>query len=323
MRVLVIGRSRRRDIEASIYRALRRAGHRAAIVDERRALHTFGLGVSSRWVHARAALFRPDHVILGKPIGVRPEDIRRISERAQTVMWYRDLRIPPARAILERARQAHTVFLTAGGQAPLFEEAGAPRALFLPDGVDPELDAPAAPHPDFACDIAFLGGADQHRAQLLERLAMRWNVRTWGKGWARWGARVGWTGRTAHYDDFRLVCASAKIVLGMERVFFASDPVWGYTSNRLWRVLAARGFYLGAAAPGLGEILRDGEHCAYYDDVDHAEAQVARYLAKDAERDRIRHAGHDFVLAHHTLDHRLHNLLTGAPFENPLTRAGA
>ena len=318
MRILVIGRSRRRDVGASIYRALLRAGYRAGIVDERRAFHLLGIRFSTRWVRARTRLFRPDHVILSKPVGVRPEDIGAIAARTNTVMWYRDLRVPPERGIIARARHAHTLFLTAGGQAAQYEAAGVRRALYLPDGVDPELDAPVAPHPDYACDIAFLGVPDPYRAALLERLAARWRVRVWGTGWERWRASVGWAGKPAHYDEFRRVCASAKIVIGIDREFHTENRVWGYTSNRLWRVIAARGFYLGPATPGLREILRDEEHCVFYDDDDHAVAQVERYLGDDAGRARIRQSGHEFVLAHHTFDHRLHNLITGAPFENPL-----
>ena len=319
MRVLVIGRSRRRDIEASIYRALKRVGHTATIVDERRALKVVGLRAASAWIYGRARLFNPDRIIVSKPLGMRPEELHALAARVPTVMWYRDLRIPPEQQIVARAREVHTLFLTAGGQARDYEAAGVRRALFLPDGIDPELDFPTAPSAKYACDVAFLGsGGDDYRATLLERIKERFDLRTWGVGWERYGDRVAWTGRPAHYHEFNQVCASAKVVIGIDRNFHASDRVWGYTSNRLWRVLAAGGFYVGPASPGLRQLVGDGEHCALFDDETHALELIERYLRDDAERERVRAQGHAYVLEHHSLDNRLHNLLTGEPFKNPL-----
>lgn len=324
LRVAVIGRSRRRDVERWIHRALVRAGHAATLVDDRRAFHVVGRRAAGAWVRARVRAFRPDRLILAKAIGVPVEVLRELCAEIPSVMWYRDLRVPPDPAILERAACVDTTFLTAGGHAPLFEAAGARRALFLPDGVDPEVDRPVAPAPEYECDVAFIGTAgDEHRVAFLARLARRFRVRTWGRGWESNAREVGWMGRPAYGDDFGRICASARIVLGLDRGFQAREQVWGYTSNRLWRVIAAGGFYLGPSAPGLREILRDGEHCALYDDEEHALALIERYLADDAERERVRAAGRAFVLAHHTIDHRVHNLLTGAPFQNPLAEPAA
>ena len=318
MKVLVIGRSRRRDIEASIYRALKRTGHTTAILDERRALKLVGLRTASRYLYLRARAFRPDRIILSKPLGLRPQEIRALSERAHTVMWYRDIRIPPDPEIVARAREVHTLFLTPGGQAQEYEAAGVRRALFLPDGVDPELDYPVARDPAYACDVAFLGsGADEYRANLLERIKQRCVLKTWGTGWERYGERVGWVGRPAYYEEFRKVCSSAKIVIGIDRQFHTQNRVWGYSSNRMWRVMAAGGLYLGPASPGLRELVGDGEHCALFDNDDHALALIDRYLRNAAERERMRKQGLAWVRAHHTFDQRLHNLLTDAPYQIP------
>lgn len=324
MRIAVIGRSRRRDVERWIHRALVRAGYVATLVDDRKALHVLGRRAAGAWVRARVKAFRPDRLILAKAIGVPVDALRELCAAIPSIMWYRDLRVPPDPAILERAACVDTTFLTAGGHAPLFEAAGARRALFLPDGVDPSVDRPAAPLPEYACDVAFIGTAgDEHRVEFLRRIARRFRVRTWGRGWELSTAEVGWMGRPAYGDDIGRICASARIVLGLDRGFQAREKVWGYTSNRLWRIIAAGGFYLGPSAPGLREVVRDGEHCALYDDEEHALALIERYVADDAARESIRAAGRAFVLAHHTIDHRVHNLVTGSPFRNPLAEPAA
>src|SRR2546427_3863803 len=54
---------------------------------------------------------------------------------------------------------------------------------------------------------------------------------------------------------------------------------------------------------------RDGEHCAWYHDADHAVALVRRYLADPEARTRIARAGRAHALACHTYAHRLALLL--------------
>ena len=323
MRVLVVGKSRPHDIARRICAALERAGHRTALVNNHRLFFAAGGAVTGAWLAARYAAFRPDQVILNKPIGVPPSLVRRIAARTRTVMWYRDLRVPPDPAIVARAREVDTLFLTAGGQADEFGALGVKRVLYLPDGADPTLDRPGEAVPELACDVAYLGSGDPYRAAFLAEVAQRFQLRTFGTGWARWADAVNWQGRSVTGDDFGRACASARIVLSVERAFQAETQVASYTSNRIFRVIAAGGFYLGLGSAGARALLRDGEHCAYYDDRDHALAQIERYLSDAAERERIRSAGRAFVLAHHTLDHRVHNLLTGEPFRNPLPAAAA
>ena len=322
MRILVVGRSRRRDVERRIHHALLRAGHVSTLVDERRlryALGTrIGMRLSGAWLRARFAAFRPDFMILGKPIGIPVHVLADLCSRVPSVMWYRDLRVPPDPEIVARARHADTLFLTAGGQAPLFEAAGVRRALYLPDGVDAEHDRPQEPSANFECDVAYLGSGDPYRAAFLAKVARRFRLKTFGRRWEPWAEEVGWTGREAHHDDFGRVCASARIVLGVERGFQRQALVNDYTSNRMWRVMVAGGFYLGYATPGVRRLVRDGEHCVFYDDDEQALDLIEHYLSDAAARERIRAAGRGFLLEHHTLDARLHNLLTMSPFVNPL-----
>ena len=318
MRVLLVGKSRPHDVAQRVKRALERAGHRAALVNNHRIFFALGGAATGAWLAARYAAFRPDRVILNKPIGVPPGLIRRISARTPVVMWYRDLRVPPDPAIVARAREVDTLFLTAGGQIEEFRALGAKRVLYLPDGADPESDRPTAPDAAFECDVAYLGSGDPYRAEFLSRVARRFRLRTFGRGWEPWADAVSWQRRTVTGEDFGRACSSARIVLSVEREFQAETQVASYTSNRIFRVIAAGGFYLGLGSAGARALLRDDEHCAYYDDPEHALAQIERYLADDARRERIRAGGRAFVLAHHTLDHRIRNLMTGEPFVNPL-----
>jgi spore maturation protein CgeB len=65
-------------------------------------------------------------------------------------------------------------------------------------------------------------------------------------------------------------------------------------------------------------MMRDGDHCAWYKDVEDCIAKCAYYLDNGAQRERIRREGQAFVREHHTFDQRIHNLLSGEAFVNPL-----
>lgn len=324
MRVLILGRSRVSSAESSVHRALVRRGHLVTLVDDRRAAQWAGRRVANQWLRARARVFGPDLVVVGKALAVSPTALAEVCQGRRSVMWYHDLRVPPLEEIVERARQVDVLFLTAGGQAHEYESGGVRRALFLPGALDSWTERPQSPLPELATDVAFIGsGYDEYRADFLRRLSRGFRLRVWGPGWERWRHELNWTGRPARGRDLARICASAKIVLGINPSFQARSPVWGYASNRMWRIVGCSGFYLGHATPGMRDLLRDHEHCAWYDDEEHACAQLERYLSDGEVRKRIRTAGRAFVAAHHTFEQRIENLLTGEPFRNPLIEAVA
>lgn len=319
MKVLVIGRQKWLHTEAAFYRVLVEQGHEVALVDDRRLRQLGGAWAADQWLRARVRAFRPDRILMAKPLDVSPEVLGEVCARAPSTMWYRDIRIPPDPEIVARASKVDVLFLTPGGQAPEYEALGVKRALYLPDTADPRIEHPAEASPELRCDVAFIGrGYDVPRSEFLCRLAERFDLRVWGQDWGPWAKPLRWNGETAYGRDFARVCASARIVLGADPSFQLEHAVRGYHSNRIFKVLACRGFLLGQHTPGVDDVLRGGEHCAWYRDEADAFAQIERYLSDGAERERIRATGHTFFLEHHTIDHRMHNLLTGEPWRNPL-----
>jgi spore maturation protein CgeB len=79
------------------------------------------------------------------------------------------------------------------------------------------------------------------------------------------------------------------------------------------------GFYLGRRTTGLDQLLIDGEHCAWYDDVDECIARIRHYLARPEERERVRAAGEQLVRAEHTFDSRINYLLSGSEWVSGAT----
>ena len=325
-RVLIIGRRKHLiSAEAGLYRAMQRMGHTVWLIDDRKLRQRIGVRAGSHWIRLRALLLRPDRILVFKPHDITVEVMDAVAQRFPTTMWYRDLTVPPDPALVRRAQKLDTVFLTAGGQAPEWEALGVRRALWLPDGADRDLDRPAEYAEKFACDVAFIGravspGNDLSRPELLMRLAQRFHVRVWGQSWDRWARELNWDGTTVYGRDFARVCASARIVIDIKpRMWQPSMGV--YASNRLVRQLACNGFSLTRGTAENKQLFRDHEHCAWYDTAEEAIEKIEYYLMHDDERRRIAAAGAELVHRYHMLDNRVHNLLTGEPFRNPLEAA--
>ena len=325
MRVLIIGRRKHLiSAEAGLYRAMKRMGHKVWLIDDRKLRQNIGTKAGSKWIKLRASLIKPERILVFKPHDVTTDVTDELAQRYPTTMWYRDLTVPPDPELVRRARHMDTVFLTAGGQAAQWESLGVRRALWLPDGADRDMDRPAEYDEQFACDVAFIGradspGEDYYRPEFLARLAKRFRVRVWGQNWRPWANELNWDGKTVYGRDFAKVCASAKIVIDIKpRMWKPSLGV--YSSNRLVRQLACAGFSLTRGTAENKQMFRDGEHCAWYDSEEEAFEKIEFYVTHDQKRRQIAARGAKLVHEHHMLDNRVHNLLTGEPYQNPLAR---
>lgn len=319
-RVLIVGRSKKIVAESGLHRAMARMGYTVARFDDRKRRQLVGSKAANRWLRALVRAFQPKHVLFFKPHDVSVDTMAWIAERANAVMWYRDLTVPPDPELVARAARMDTVFLVAAGQANEWPNKTGAEALWLPNGADRDLDVPGKYDEKYACDVAFIGrGYDEYRAEFLCRLARKFKVRVWGQEWERWAKELNWDGTVVYEKDFGKVCASARIMIDIMPSFWEAAQVGVYASNRMVRMIAAGGFCLNRASPGLRDLYREGEHCIWYDTEEEAFAKIERYLQDDTARAYVRKTGHDFVWQHHMLDNRVPNLLTGAPYVNPLT----
>jgi hypothetical protein len=306
-------------MEKCTERALRREGHNTLVIDDRRASRLIGRTLTQRWALSRSRQFKPDFVILSKCLGLEIETVRMILDGKPNSMWYHDPQWfkstyrPDIAHIIAVGKLAQTFFVS--GFDKEWRALGL-EAKFLPSAADRDIK-PVPPRKQFHSDVSFIGtGYDPSRAQFLLKVAKKYDLKVWGKGWEEWRKPLNWSGRSVEGKEFAAVCSSSRISLGIN-----PDRAKGggtYTSDRTWMVILAGGFYLGQGTPGLTEMLREGDHCAWYKDIDSCLAQCAYYLEHSAQRERIRREGQGFVRKHHTFDQRIHNLLSGEEFRNPL-----
>jgi hypothetical protein len=319
VKVLIIGSDNRWRMERGVQRALKRDGYKTKLFDDRRTKRLIGRRLTQRLALAQARRFKPDFVFLSKCLGLDLETVAEIIEGRDNAMWYLD---PPSYKNIKRPDVAHVAavgrmsktFFTSGF-IDEWRGLGLP-AKFLPAAADKEL-GPTKPDKASTSDLAFIGtGYDASRARFLIKLARKFDVKVWGPGWEEWRKELRWNGGGIYGPAYAKVCSSAKIILGINPAI--AKGATNYTSNRPWTVLQAGGFYLGHGTDGVTSLLKEGDHCAWYTDLESCIARCTHYLANPATRERIRRQGQHFVSEHHTFDQRIRNLLSGEEFINPL-----
>jgi len=307
-------------MERGTERALRRAGHVTKLIDDRRSKRLIGHRLTQRLALARANRFKADFVLLSKCQALTVETVAEIIDGKNNAMWYHDAQWfkntyrPDVAHVIKIGKLTQTFFVS--GFEKEWAALGLP-AKFLPSCADIAI-RPVTPKKTFGSDVAFIGtGYDPSRANFLLKIAKKYDLKVWGRGWEEWRKPLNWTGRSVTGKDFAAVCSSSKILLGVNPARYAGDS-GNTTSDRTWMVILAGGFFLGHGTPELKHMLRDGDHCAWYKDIDSCVSQCAHYLENSAGRERIRREGEVFVRQYHTFDQRIKNLLSGEPFVNPL-----
>jgi len=319
VRVLIVGTGTKWGMERGTQRALVRDGHTTRLFDDKRSSKLLGRRLTQRRALSAARRFRPDFVILGKCPGLDPATVEGMIAGKPNAMWhhdapsYRNLNRPDVAHVAAIGKVAATFFVS--GFVDEWARLGL-RAKFLPSCADKEL-GPTKSQKRFESDVAFIGsGSDRSRATFLVKVAKRFDLKVWGPGWQEWRKQLNWGARAVYGPDFARVCSSAKIVLGINPLIARGGT--NYTSERTWMVIQAGGLYLGQATDGMTELLREGDHCAWYKDLEQCLERCAYYLANPATRERVRLQGQHFVDEHHTYDQRIHNILAGEEFVNPL-----
>ena len=329
MRVLLIGSHRTERIERGVERAMRRAGHKTLLIDDRRLRRNIGIGFTQRWVLAAARRFRPDYVFFSKSLGLTLDTAAELARDRPSSLWYQDpqwygdAHLPDIAHTIAVGRLVDTFFVT--GFEGEWRAMGL-NAKLLPAAADRDI-RPVPIDPAYAADVAFIGtgpgvshggaGFAPERAEFLASVAAVLGagvrVRVWGGGWDAWRDRIEWGGRPVFGRDLSRVCSSSAIVLGINPSRAAGATF--YTSDRLWMMVLGGGFYLGRRTPGLDRLLVDGEQCAWYDDLSDCVARARYYLDHPIERARIRAAGERVVRERHTFDERVGFLLSGRAWE--------
>jgi hypothetical protein len=159
---------------------------------------------------------------------------------------------------------------------------------------------------DFARDVVFVGSSARYHAQwpwrqeLIEGLHNRYRAR-----FRVWGHHDTPTMRGQNLND---LYASVKVVVGDSLALPGHVNYW---SDRYYETLGRGGFLVAPYVPGIDAHLDPGAHFFAYDpgELEQVFALTDAALANDDGRAQIARAGRARVIAQHTYQHRVRQLL--------------
>ncbi len=259
---------------------------------------------------------RPDLLLVLGGITIAPETVAHIRRRSVTaVNWFSDY---PAH---------HDYTMTV---APLYDyffvsdslsrdrhlAAGHRNVRWLPFGCLPqwadEKDADGQPAAD---EVVFVGSWYPEREEFLSQLDPC-RLAIWGPGWERaaHGAlRERIRGGALRPDQWRSLYRHIPVGLNLHYGFGGDPEPYGAMANtRVFEVLAAGGFLISDEKKDLVTLLRSGRDFVGFQDARECASKIRYYCDHPAERQTIAREGQRTVLAHHTYEHRLRQLLETA-----------
>lgn len=163
-------------------------------------------------------------------------------------------------------------------------------------------------------DVLFIGGGDRvgspkgygHKKEWPYRdQLVTWLYDTYGDRFTK----LGYPQRTSRNDDLNRVLASSRVVIGDSlSLNFTHDHYW---SDRVYETLGRGGFIIHPHIVGMEEEFTDGENIVFYKFSDFKELKdkIDYYISHDAEREKIRDAGNEFVKNNCTYHVRMQTML--------------
>lgn len=179
--------------------------------------------------------------------------------------------------------------------------------VWMPPGVSLSETVPGRRRPEMASEVAFVGSWRPgyhaewtHRPELV--VWLQTNYRRKVRFWPRPGAHA------VRGDALRDLYASTKVNVGDSCLAGGATRYW---SDRIPETIGRGGFLLHPWVEGIDEHFTDGEHLRLWELDNWGELRqlIDFYLRHDSERRRIAEQGREHVLAHHTYERRMEQLL--------------
>jgi hypothetical protein len=298
-RIVLFSKTKRHTrVPEHLVRGFGANGHNVLWIRWSRIRRCLGEWLARRWVRRRLAQFDPQMVLTYKS-DVAPGLLASLPQHVPRVVFYEDLFEMARPDLFALAREASLFFTTARGSVPDFRNEGVKNAEYIRTGCDPTDHFIDRPDPAFAGEVAFVGAANMpNRSELLGAVAAECPLALYGRGWEK-AIGIRPVREHAYPADLRKICASAKIVLGID----ARRDIDLYFSNRTWLTLGCGGFFLTGYVPNLEEYFVNHQHLVWFESVDECLDLIRHYLPKERERRRIARSGCEYVHTYHTFRH--------------------
>jgi Glycosyl transferases group 1 len=202
------------------------------------------------------------------------------------------------------------VFTQDGGLAALLRASAPVRgASLLGPACDPREHRPLALTPEeqgeYGADVCYLGWAYPHRIALFETLEGV-DLKLWGRGWeASETLRPSFRPEPVHGLKKTKVYNATRVNVNVQSNHYQLDGV----TCRPFEIAACGGFCLSEARRDLGRFFRLGEEMVVFEDASGLREKIAYYLDHPDERRAIAARARERVLAEHTYEHRVREIL--------------
>ncbi|MEM7164399.1 MAG: glycosyltransferase [Planctomycetota bacterium] len=301
-RVAFFTKSKRTTLYTTfIIRALRRIGCKMLSINMSSLRRLYGQSGANAIARRRLDNFRPDACVIFSS-DIEDATLDYLVGRTKTALLLDDY-YPVDSPLLSKIRKVDVFFLTSTGQIQAYKEAGAKSVVYLHSGVDPDDHRRGRFKKRFQSDVAFIGKANfAERVDMITLLSQRVDLKVYGARWDQYGINA--TKETVGVRDFRRVCASAKIVFGMDKTVDQEL----YFSNRTWFVLGCGGFLLTRYVPRLEDLFANHRHLAWFRELDEAVELIDYYRKNDRAREQIQEEGFRFAHEHYPFDRMASNI---------------
>jgi spore maturation protein CgeB len=245
-----------------------------------------------------------------------PESIRRVrTAGAPVFVFHADNPFRPHYASrpesLPAAAACDCYFLWSRSLCERLLATGVRRCEYLPFAWDPDVFPHVKRSPQPEHDLVFIGGWDQGREQLLERLAQHFSLKIWGPDY--WGRRTrresavrrSWQGRALTEAAASQVIARSRIVLNVLRCQNLPDG----TNMRTFEVPGCGGLSLSTRTRGALDLFPEDSAGAYFSSVDECLERAGYLLDNATVRAGLADSAHEIVRTGHEYVHRAQRIV--------------
>ena len=197
------------------------------------------------------------------------------------------------------------------------EKAGATNVGYLPQAASPTCHTPLELTADeklrWGSDLSFMGAGYPNRRQFFNGL-LDYDFKIWGTEWeleSEVGERVMNKNVRLAPEEYIKIFNASKINLNLHSSSVPSgiDPVSDFVNPRVFEVAACGAFSLVDARDELPPLMEPGKEIETFSSLTELREKTDYYLRNSDERNKIANAGRKRVLADHTFERRMTELL--------------
>lgn len=272
-------------------------------------------------VQNQLRLFKPHLMVVFKGAFLKPESIlvaRGLGTKV--VNFFPDVSMFTHGSLIPRCLPYYDHIFTTKtfGQSDL-KKIGISSSSFIPHGFDPDVHLQIEGNglllPEFKCDVSFIGGYSEKKADYLSAVAKAFpklNMKIWGARWEQCRhkelfAFIQHKGILGH--QYAMGINSSKINLGLlhEKVMGSSSG--DLITSRTFHIPGAGGFLLHERNTEIVNYFKENEEIALFESSDELCDRIGHFLKNESSRQELKNKGHQRAHKDHTWANRAATML--------------